>query len=119
MSVRAEVRTASHADALTVPIQAVVERAGEKGGKERKVIFVVDAGKARQRPVATGLSDETHVELASGVKPGEQVITGPYRILRDLKEGDPVQISQTSEDEDRKGGKDAAGKDADKKDEDN
>ena len=119
MSVRAEVRTASHADALTVPIQAVVERAGEKGGKERKVIFVVDAGKARQRPVATGLSDETHVELTSGAKPGEQVITGPYRTLRDLKEGDAVQISKTSEAEDRKGGKGASGKDAGKKDEDN
>ena len=115
MSVRAEIRTDSHANALTVPIQAVVERAGEKGGKERKVIFVVDAGKARQRPVATGLSDETHVELTSGAKPGEQVITGPYRTLRDLKEGDQVQISKTSEDEDRKG----AGKDAGKKDEDN
>jgi HlyD family secretion protein len=110
MSVRAEVRTDSHANALTVPIQAVVEREGEKGGKERKVIFVVEGGKARQRPVATGLSDETHVELTSGAKPGEQVITGPYRILRDLQEGDPVQISQTSEDEDRKGGKDAGKK---------
>ena len=110
MSVRAEVSTDSHANALTVPIQAVVEREGEKGGKERKVIFVVEGGKARQRPVATGLSDETHVELTSGAKPGEQVITGPYRTLRDLKEGDAVQISQTSEDEDRKGGKDAGKK---------
>ncbi|MEO6192286.1 MAG: efflux RND transporter periplasmic adaptor subunit [Thermoanaerobaculia bacterium] len=117
MSVRSEVRTDSHADALTVPIQAVVEREGEKGEKERKVIFVVAGGKASQRPVATGLSDETHVELTSGAKPGEQVITGPYRILRDLQEGDPVQISKTSEDEDRKGG--TAGKAAGKKDEDN
>ena len=114
MSVRAEIRTDSHADALTVPIQAVVEREGEKGKKERKVIFVVAGGKASQRPVATGLSDETHVELTSGAKPGEQVITGPYRTLRDLQEGDPVQVSKTSEDEDRKGGK-AGGK----KDEDN
>jgi HlyD family secretion protein len=116
MSVRAEVSTDSHANALTVPIQAVVEREGDKGAKERKVIFVVEGGKARQRPVATGLSDETHVELTSGAKPGEQVITGPYRTLRDLKEGDPVQISQTSEDEDRKG--DSAGKAAGKKGED-
>lgn len=119
MSVRSEINTDSHAQALTVPIQAVVEREVEKGSKERKVVFVVAGGKASQRPVATGLSDETHVELTSGVKPGEQVITGPYRTLRDLQEGDPVQISKTSEDEDRKGGKGAAGKSADKKDEDN
>jgi HlyD family secretion protein len=107
MSVRAEVLTASHPNTLTVPIQAVVERdaaAGAKGpkAKEKKVVFVVEAGKARQRPVGTGLSDETRVELTSGVKPGDQVVTGPYRTLRDLKDGDAVQVSQSSEDEDRK-----------------
>jgi HlyD family secretion protein len=101
MSVRAEIRTASHPNALTVPIQAVVEREGEKGQKGRKVVYVIAGGKARERTVATGISDETHVELTSGVKPGEQVVTGPYRTLRDLKDGDPVQVSETSEDEDR------------------
>jgi HlyD family secretion protein len=101
MSVRAEIRTASRPGALTVPIQAVVERELEKGGKARKVVFVVEGGTVRQRPVETGISDETHVELASGVKPGETVVTGPYRILRDLKDGDPVVVSHTSEDEDR------------------
>ena len=100
MSVRAEIRTASHPGALTVPIQAVVEREGEKGEKARKVVYVVEGGKARERTVATGISDETHVELTSGVKPGEPVVTGPYRTLRDLKEGDAVQVSETSEDED-------------------
>lgn len=101
MSVRAEIRTASHPGALTVPIQAVVEREGEKGQKGRKVVYVIEGGKARERAVATGISDETHVELTSGVKPGEQVVTGPYRTLRDLKDGGPVQVSETSEDEDR------------------
>jgi HlyD family secretion protein len=109
MSVRAEIHTASHPNTLTVPIQAVVERdvdGDAKGAKakEKKVVFVVEGGKAHQRPVGTGLSDETRVELTSGVKPGEQVVTGPYRTLRDLKDGDAVQISQTSEDEDAKDG---------------
>jgi HlyD family secretion protein len=101
MSVRAEIRTASHAGALTVPIQAVVEREGEKGEKAKKVVYVIEGGKARERQVQTAISDETHVELTAGVKPGEQVITGPYRTLRDLKDGDAVQVSQTSEDEDK------------------
>jgi HlyD family secretion protein len=101
MSVRAEIRTATRPSALTVPIQAVVEREGEKGGKTRKVVYVIDGGKARERTVATGISDETHVELTSGVKPGEKVVTGPYRTLRDLKDGDAVQVSETSEDEDK------------------
>lgn len=101
MSVRAEIRTASRPGALTVPIQAVVEREGEKGQKARKVVYVIEGGKAHERAVATGISDETHVELTSGLKPGETVVTGPYRTLRDLKDGDAVQVSQTSEDEDK------------------
>jgi HlyD family secretion protein len=102
MSVRAEIRTATHAGALTVPIQAVVEREKGKDTKARKVVCVIAGGTAVQRQVATGISDETRVELTSGVKPGEQVVTGPYRVLRDLKDGDAVQVSKTSEDEDRK-----------------
>jgi HlyD family secretion protein len=114
MSVRAEIHTAAHAGALAVPIQAVVDRpplakkgekvsAGANGKDEEiKVVFVIEGGKARQRPVQTGLSDETHVELLSGIKPGEQVVTGPYRTLKDLKDGGAVQVSKTSEEQDRK-----------------
>jgi HlyD family secretion protein len=111
MSVRAEIHTAAHSDVLTVPIQAVVERRplgadgkALQGGKDEevKVVFTIEDGKARQRPVQTGLSDETHVELLSGVKAGEQVVTGPYRTLKDLKDGGAVHISQTSEEEDRR-----------------
>jgi HlyD family secretion protein len=59
-------------------------------GEDVKVVFVVAAGKVRQRRVATGISDETHVEIATGLNPGEKVVTGPYRALRDLKDGDTV-----------------------------
>jgi HlyD family secretion protein len=112
MSVRAEIKTAVHERALAVPIQAVVERepvegtakattSGSGGGKDEevKVVFTIENGKAVQRPVTTGLSDETHVELLSGVKAGGQVITGPYRILRDLKHGDAVQVTQATDEE--------------------
>jgi HlyD family secretion protein len=125
MSVRAEISTAAHPNALTVPIQAVVEREDEdtKGArkdaqaKSHKVVFVIDGGKTggkvHQRTVETGLSDETSVELTAGIKAGEQVVTGPYRTLRDLKDGDAVQVSQSTEDEDHKAGdaKGSGGKD--------
>lgn len=121
MSVRAEIHTAAHGDALVAPIQAVVERepaaagSGKAAAKARdksgggkpetvKVVFVVEQGKVHQRQVATGISDETHVELTSGVKAGEQLVTGPYRTMKDLKDGDAVTISKTSEEEDRKTG---------------
>ena len=94
MSVRAEIETQADKGALVVPIQAVVERAplGASGGNEVKVVFVVAGGKAHQRKVDTGISDETRVEVLTGLRPGEQVVTGPYRSLRDVKDGDPVRI---------------------------
>jgi HlyD family secretion protein len=117
MSVRAEIHTSAHPEALVVPIQAVVEREPESAGKAGaakdeliKVVFVVEGGKAHQRAVTTGISDETHVELTSGAKPGETVVTGPYRVLKDLKDGDAVVVSKTSEEEDRKTTSDAAAK---------
>jgi HlyD family secretion protein len=120
MSVRAEIKSDHRPAALVVPIQAVVDRkpiAAKEGktgkaGKadasaareqaEVQVVFVIEEGKARQKAVKTGLSDETHIELTSGLKPGEVVITGPYRTLRDLKDGDAVTISKTSEADDRR-----------------
>ncbi len=98
MSVRAEIETQADKGALVVPIQAVVERPplGAPGGDEVKVVFVVAGGKARQRKVDTGISDETRVEVLAGLRPGEQVVTGPYRSLRDLKDGDPVRIGTPS-----------------------
>jgi HlyD family secretion protein len=114
MSVRSEIRASSHPKALVVPIQAVVERAPladpkEKGkehpdDEEIKVVFRVAGGKAHQVPVTTAISDETHVEVTAGLKPGEVVVTGPYRTLRDLKDGDAVTVSKTTEAEDRKAG---------------
>jgi HlyD family secretion protein len=94
MSVRAEIETQADKGALVVPIQAVVERPplGASRGDEVKVVFVVAGGKAHQRKVDTGISDETRVEVIAGLRPGEQVVTGPYRSLRDLKDGDPVRI---------------------------
>ena len=114
MSLRAEIETRPPSNALVVPIQAVVERAplgkGSKDGKdprsgkddEVKVVFLDEKGKARQREVATGVSDETRVEILSGLKAGETVITGPYRTLRDLRDGDAVSITTEKEESGKK-----------------
>lgn len=116
MSLRAEIETRPAASTLVVPVQAVVQRdpGPEKDGKDEEVsvVFVVQDGKARQRPVRTGISDETHVEVLDGVKAGEKVVTGPYRALRDLRDGDAVQISTPEKDK-----KDRKKKDEDEKSE--
>lgn len=101
MSVRAEVDTAVHPNALVVPIQAVVERDVAEGGASREtdVVFVVQDGKAVQRVVRTGISDETRVEIVSGVQEKDKVVSGPYRSLRDLDGGDRVQVTDRDSEE--------------------
>jgi len=117
MSVRAEIETAVHRDVPVAPIQAVVQRppqradvetgatlAGTDGDtpEEVAVVFVVEDGKAVQREVVTGISNTTHVEVGSGVEPGEEVVVGPYRTLRDLEAGDAVKIDRDGGDKDGK-----------------
>jgi HlyD family secretion protein len=115
MSVRAEIETREQSETLAVPIQAVVSReplGNKKAGSgaagsdddEVKAVFVVADGKAHQREVRTGISDETRVEILSGLKAGEQVVTGPYRSLRDLKDGDEVQITKPEDDKKARAG---------------
>jgi HlyD family secretion protein len=101
MSVRAEIDTAVHAKVLVAPIQAVVERDVLDRGqdKETDVVFVVQDGKAVQRVVKTGISDETRVEIVSGVKAGDKVVTGPYRSLRDLEDAERVLVTDEKQEE--------------------
>lgn len=105
MSLRAEIETRPPAPTLVVPIQAVVQREAGQEQAERderdeeiSVVFVVEDGKARQRPVRTGISNETLVELLEGVKAGDKVVSGPYRSLRDLEDGNAVRITTPEED---------------------
>ncbi len=49
------------------------------------------AGTVRAQPVTTGTSDDMWVEIVAGLAPGKTVVTGPYRVLKKLKEGDRVQ----------------------------
>lgn len=103
MSTRVEVTTAVAEDALVVPVQAVVERrpveTEDDDAEEVDVVFVIVDSKAEQRAVATGLSDITHVQLLSGVEEGEQVVTGPYRSLKDLEHDDPVRVRDSGDED--------------------
>lgn len=131
MSARAEIRVAAHQRALVVPIEAVVyrpplgadgkpQKRDDKGGGEDeiKVAFVVEKDKAVQRAVEVGISDATHVEVLSGVKEGEQAITGPHRILKALEHGDAVKIAKPDKDKKKEAKDKAEDEEKDKKEED-
>lgn len=110
MSARATIEVETRSGVLVVPLQCVVERPplGDDGkvespasgskAEELPALFVVDAGKARQRTVVTGISDATHVEIVSGVTEGDRVVTGPYRSLKKLEEGTPVKVADPKKD---------------------
>ena len=106
MTCRAEIFTASSGKSLAVPLQAVlsnndenVELAPKNGDKKAKVevktenyVFLNNNGKAEKRIVTIGVSDDNLQEVVSGVAAGDAVITGPYKILRHLKQGDRVSV---------------------------
>ena len=43
--------------------------------------------RAKFVPVTTGITGATDIEVLSGLSPGEEIVTGPYKTLRDLKDG--------------------------------
>ena len=98
MSSQVSIVTNTIPDAVTVPIQAVVERVPEGKDEENDdapkedYVFLALDGKARRTPVDTGISDATHVAIVSGVKPGDPVITGPFRTLQSLKDEEAIEV---------------------------
>src|SRR6184192_3172488 len=69
------------------------EKAAQKEEREKlsKVVFLKKSGKAQSVKVTTGISDDTYMEIKSGVQPGDEVISGSYSaISRKLKDGAKV-----------------------------
>ncbi|HEY1583704.1 MAG TPA: efflux RND transporter periplasmic adaptor subunit [Chthoniobacterales bacterium] len=67
----------------------------EEREKLKKVVFLKNGGKAKMIEVTTGIADDANIEIKSGVKPGDEVISGSYSaISRKLKDGAPVVIEK-------------------------
>ncbi len=63
----------------------------EKKAEIKEIVFVNVAGKATQREVKTGISDFENIQITSGLKAGEQIISGPFiAVSKKLKEGELV-----------------------------
>jgi HlyD family secretion protein len=98
-------------EGLMVPSQAVVERPVndlpqglkdnplvQKSRRVTQVVFRVVDGKAVMTPVSTGTSNLTDTLVKDGLKAGDMIITGPYRVLEKLKDGEVVQKEDPSKD---------------------
>lgn len=101
MSCRAEISTSASARTIAVPLQAIlydqkeIDGADGPGQKAKTTrtpyVFVYEDGRAVRRTVTLGRSDDTHREILSGITKGEQVVVGPYRKLRFMKDGDALE----------------------------
>jgi HlyD family secretion protein len=60
------------------------------GDGEMEGVFVYDNGVARLLPVKTGVTGEDYIQITGGLQEGQQVISGPFEVLRELDEGEAV-----------------------------
>ena len=109
LSCTAKITTAHKNDVLSLPIQALtmynpaleagkskngVQAASIESANSKPVQGVFAAQKdsngrlrAKFVPVTTGITGTTNIEVLSGLESGQEVVTGPYNVLRDLKDG--------------------------------
>ena len=65
--------------------------------KETEGVFVVRDGKAEFVPIKMGIAGDKYFEVLSGLKAGDQVITGPYNSVRGMADGDLVKVDNAQE----------------------
>lgn len=118
MSCNADIETETVKNVLSIPIQSVTARDNKGQGvaqenaqsenenlavqdnskkvvqvKPQEVVFVIDGNKAKMKKITTGLSDDNYIEIKSGLKDGETIISGNYKaISRDLNDGSNVKL---------------------------
>lgn len=83
----------NNAEVENVRLAKLAEK--EEREKLRKVVFLKDGGKAKMVEVTTGIADDANIEIKSGIKPGDEVISGSYSaISRKLKDGARVMLEK-------------------------
>ena len=60
--------------------------------KETDGVFVIRDGRAEFLPIKIGIAGDRYFEVLSGIKAGDEVITGPYNNVRGMNDGDPVKV---------------------------
>jgi HlyD family secretion protein len=125
LSTTAKIKTAERKDVVAIPIQALAVRSRKdldeaaKQGKEEKKgsvtlaappvlasgdpkkdevqgVFVVNGKKAIFRPVETGISGVTDIEITKGLQAGDEIVVGSYKALRTLKPDATVKIDNSA-----------------------
>ncbi|HXR14580.1 MAG TPA: efflux RND transporter periplasmic adaptor subunit [Terriglobales bacterium] len=117
LSTTAKITTATRGNALSIPIQALTVRTqadlapkNEKGAvqaaapqaeaakdkQEIQGVFVLRNHKAEFVAVDTGIAGTTDIEVLKGLKEGDEIVTGSYKVLRTLKPGSSVKVDNSA-----------------------
>ena len=112
-SVTAEIVTGRNEGATAIPIQALVVRDVPKKDKKaasasgraetEEGVYLVKGGKIEFQKVETGLAGELMIEVKKGPAVGQDIVTGPFKVLRQVKEGDKVVVDKEKEGDKKKG----------------
>jgi HlyD family secretion protein len=124
LSTTAKIKTAEKKNVVAIPIQALAVRTrkdleqaakdaskngnssvtlaappppapGDPKKEEVQGVFVVNGKKAVFRPVETGISGVTDIEITKGLQPGDEIVVGSYKALRTLKPASSVKVDNT------------------------
>lgn len=94
LSASADIITAQKQSVLAVPISSLVLRdrpaaPGDKpdAKKEEEGVYIVDNSRVKFQPVEKGISGGMNMEITAGLKEDQDIVTGPYASLRELKDG--------------------------------
>jgi HlyD family secretion protein len=103
-SVTAEIVTGRNEGATAIPIQALVVRDVPKKDKKaasssgrpetEEGVYLIKSGKLEFQKVETGLAGELMIEIKKGPAIGQEIVTGPFKVLRQVKEGDKVVVEK-------------------------
>ena len=118
LSATAKITTATRANVLTIPIQALAIRSNAElvpvnaskdavqaaapprndasKSKETQGVFVVRSGKVEFVPVETGIAGTTDIEVLNGLKEGDEIVTGSYKVLRTIRPGATVKVDNSA-----------------------
>jgi HlyD family secretion protein len=76
-------------------VETVASAAELKPGQTRKEVegvFVIRDNRVEFVPLKLGIAGDKYFEVLTGLKPGDQVVTGPYNSVRGIADGDPVKV---------------------------
>jgi HlyD family secretion protein len=115
MTATVDIETKRKEKVLAVPISSVVvksdtsgvkkpvmskeeEAAAPKNDKKLECVFIKSGNKVKIKVIKTGIQDDTNIEVISGIKKGDTVVTGPYTtVTKDLNSGDAVFVRTEAE----------------------